>query len=83
LNPCRNKEVEKLPHAVNGDLPISVRLHLPEHAQDIFRAAFNHAFEQYNTDPRQEEIANRIAWSAVKRNYEKFDGTWVPRSPTK
>ena len=32
-----------MPYAVNADLPPSVRSHLPEHAQDIFREAFNHA----------------------------------------
>ncbi len=33
-----------MPYADNMDLPPSVRDHLPEHAQDIFRAAFNAAF---------------------------------------
>ncbi|WP_422316854.1 ChaB family protein, partial [Roseiarcus sp.] len=32
-----------MPYDVNADLPPSVRSHLPEHAQDIFREAFNHA----------------------------------------
>src|ERR1700734_4258049 len=30
-----------MPYDVNADLPPSVRSHLPEHAQDIFREAFN------------------------------------------
>ena len=68
-----------MPYASNADLPISVRSHLPEHAQDIFRAAFNHAFESHRVDPRQEEIAHRIAWSAVKRQYKKAGDTWVQR----
>ena len=72
-----------MPYAANDDLPNAVKLHLPDHAQDIFRSAFNHAYVQYNTDPRQEEIANRIAWSAVKRSYEKSGGTWVRRSSVK
>jgi cation transport regulator len=33
-----------MPFGMNCDLPPSVRSHLPEHAQDIDRAAFNHAF---------------------------------------
>lgn len=41
----------------NADLPTSVKSHLPEHAQEIFRAAFNHAFESHHDDPRQKEIA--------------------------
>lgn len=50
---------------------------MPEHAQDIYRAAFNHAFESHRGDPRLEEIAHRIAWSAVKRQYEKVGDIWV------
>jgi cation transport regulator len=48
-----------------------VRAHLPPHAQDIFRAAFNSAYDEHHGDPRQEEIAFRIAWAAVKRSYHK------------
>jgi cation transport regulator len=42
--------------------PPSVRDHLPEHAQLIYREAFNHAFAAHVGDPRQEEAAHRIAW---------------------
>jgi cation transport regulator len=69
-----------MPYAMNSDLPDSIRNHLPEHAQDIFRSAFNHAFEKHRGDPRQEEIAHRIAWSAVKRRYEKAGDTWIEKS---
>jgi cation transport regulator len=68
-----------MPYASNADLPASVRQHLPEHAQDIYRAAFNHAFDAHADDPRQEEIAHRIAWAAVKRSYVKAGGRWVAR----
>jgi cation transport regulator len=33
-----------MPYRMNDDLPASVRRHLPPHAQDIYREAFNHAF---------------------------------------
>ena len=33
-----------MPYRFNADLPPSVRNHLPDHAQDIYREAFNHAF---------------------------------------
>ena len=33
-----------MPYRVNGDLPPSVRNHLPDHARDLYREAFNHAF---------------------------------------
>ena len=52
-----------MPYASNEDLPRSVRGHLPVHAQDIFRSAFNHAWQTYGSaDPAHvEEIAFRVA----------------------
>jgi len=63
----------------NMDLPPMIRNHLPEHAQDIYLEAFNHAFAAHMGDPRQEEAAHRIAWAAVKRSYVKESGEWVAR----
>jgi cation transport regulator len=68
-----------MPYATNEDLPSSVTRHLPPHAQDIYRAAFNHAFAAHADDPRQEEAAHRIAWAAVKRVYVKIGESWVAR----
>ena len=68
-----------MPYRVNADLPPSVRGHLPEHAQYIFREAFNRAYAEHEGDPRQEEAAFRIAWAAVKRRYEKFGDEWVEK----
>jgi cation transport regulator len=68
-----------MPYEMNADLPPSVRSHLPEHAQDIFREAFNHAYAAHAHDPRQEEAAFRIAWAAVKREYEKVGDEWVEK----
>jgi cation transport regulator len=70
----------RMPYRDNADLPTAVRQHLPEHAQDIYRAAFNHAFAAHAGDPRQEEAAHRIAWAAVKRSFVKVDNEWVARS---
>ena len=67
-----------MPYRTNIDLPASVRDHLPPHAQDIYRAAFNHAFAAHAGDVRQEEIAHRTAWAAVKRFYVKDGDRWVP-----
>ncbi|MFM0136309.1 ChaB family protein [Caballeronia grimmiae] len=69
-----------MPYTTNADLPSTVRLHLPPHAQDIYRAAFNHAFEAHCNDPRREEAAHRIAWASVKRLYEKQDRYCVRKS---
>ncbi len=66
-----------MPYDTNADLPATVRDHLPAHAQDIFRAAFNHAWAEHAGDPEREEIAFRIAWAAVKRKYRKEGDAWV------
>jgi cation transport regulator len=72
-------EVMVMPYRSNSDLPPSVQAHLPPHAQDIYREAFNHAFAAHVGDPRQEEAAHRIAWAAVKRSYVKVGGSWIGR----
>lgn len=69
-----------MPYSSNADLPSSVRDHLPPHAQDIYREAFNHAFKAHENDPRQEEASHRIAWAAVKRSYVKEGDRWSPRT---
>ena len=66
-----------MPYRSNADLPPSVRHHLPPHAQDIYRAAFNSAFASHTGDVRQEEIAHRTAWAAVKKSYVKVGDGWV------
>ncbi len=68
-----------MPYASNEDLPPPVRDHLPQHAQDIYREGFNHAYAAHWNDPRREEAAHRIAWGAVKRSYVKVGGEWVAR----
>jgi cation transport regulator len=70
-----------MPYASNEDLPASVRKHLPPHAQDIFRSAFNHAWQTYGArEPaRREEIAHRVAWAAVKVRYHKVGERWEER----
>jgi cation transport regulator len=68
-----------MPYASNAELPLALRRALPDHAQDIYRAAFNHAFADHANDLRQEEAARRIAWAAVKRSYVKVDGEWVAK----
>ena len=68
-----------MPYRSNEDLPPPLRHHLPPHAQDIYREAFNHAWLAHRGDPRQEEAAHRIAWAAVKKRYRKEGGLWVPK----
>jgi cation transport regulator len=64
-----------MPYASNDELPLSVSQHLPPHAQDIFREAFNHAWDEYSGD---EARAFRVAWGAVKRQFRKQGDRWVP-----
>jgi cation transport regulator len=67
-----------MPYTKNADLPAPVRRYLPKHAQDIYRAAFNDAYERYGGD--REAIAHRVAWAAVKRRYvQRAAGIWEPR----
>jgi cation transport regulator len=72
-----------MPYERRSDLPESVRDHLPDHAQDIYKEAFNSAWDQYKDpedrrgDAGREETAHKVAWSAVKDQYEKGeDGDW-------
>lgn len=65
------------------DLPKSVRNVLPDHAQDIYKEAFNSAYDEYKDkedrrgDEGREEVAHKVAWSAVKNVYEKgSDDKW-------
>lgn len=68
-----------MPYDNVKDLPESVREHLPHHAQEIYRAAYNSAFEEYNHD---EARAHRVAWAAVKHSYEKNEqtGQWQTKN---
>jgi cation transport regulator len=65
-----------MPYPTNRDLPASVQGHLPAHAQDIYREAFNHAWQQYDGN---EATAHRVAWAAVKRLYVKKGDHWIVR----
>ena len=64
-----------MPYATIDDLPPAVR-HLPTHAQEIFRAAFNAAWDSYGGD---EATAFRVAWAAVKQRYRKRGNVWIEK----
>lgn len=73
-----------MPYDKRSDLPDSVRNVLPEHAQDIYQAAFNSAWDEYKKpqkrdgDDSREQVAHKVAWAAVKQSYHKNDaGKWV------
>tara|TARA_R110001583_G_scaffold181812_1_gene339212 strand:+ start:776 stop:1042 length:267 start_codon:yes stop_codon:yes gene_type:complete len=72
-----------MPYNSHKDLPNSVQNALPPKAQSIYLAAFNSAWDEYK-DPEdrrghqsREEVAHKVAWSAVKQKYKKNDnGMW-------
>jgi cation transport regulator len=75
-----------MPYQTVSELPDSVREHLPRHAQEIYKEAFNHAWDEYADDDKRrgdesrEETAHKVAWSAVKKDYAKGDdGQWHAR----
>jgi cation transport regulator len=65
-----------MPYDKISDLPDSVKDNIPKHAQEIYRSAFNSAWEEYQHD---EARAHRVAWAAVKDKYQKDEksGKWV------
>ncbi len=72
-----------MPYSKNADLPDSVRDNVPSGAQEIYRKAFNAAWDQYK-DPQarrgntgREETAHKVAWAAVKKEYHKEGDDWV------
>lgn len=74
-----------MPYSSRSDLPDAVKMHLPKHAQEIYLAAFNHAWEEYKKpedrqgDDSREEVAHKVAWAAVKKKYQKSGDDWVEK----
>ena len=60
---------------------------LPSHAQKIYREAHKNAVKQYSNPSKRrggkqqskEQIAHKVAWSAVKKNYKKKGEKWVQK----
>lgn len=73
-----------MPYRTSNELPSNVKDHIPKHAQDIYKEAFNSAYDEYakardrRGDADREETAHRVAWAAVKKaGYTKdADGNW-------
>ena len=72
-----------MPYKTISELPDNVKSVLPTHAQDIFKEAYNSAYNEYKdpeerrSDESREQVAFKVAWSAVKKKYKKGnDGDW-------
>ena len=74
-----------MPYSRKSELPDSVKDNLPAHAQDIYKEAYNSAWDEYKDpddrrgDDSREEVAHKVAWAAVKKMYEKKNGKWVKK----
>ncbi|MCA9873958.1 MAG: ChaB family protein [Anaerolineales bacterium] len=76
-----------MPYKNLSDLPKQVRDNLPKHGQEIYQAAYNSAWDEYDEpserrgDASREETAHKVAWAAVKDKYEKDEdnGRWVKK----
>lgn len=66
-------------YASIDDLPAATDA-LPKHGKEIFLAAFNAAFKQYEGD---EKRCFPVAWAAVKQKFEEKDGKWVAKAEEK
>lgn len=60
---------------------------LPSHAQEIYKKAHKNALKQYDSPSKRrggkrqskEQVAHKVAWSAVKREYKKEGDRWVEK----
>lgn len=60
---------------------------LPFHAQKIYSKAHKNALKQYENPSKRrggkrqskEQVAHKVAWSAVKKEYKKKGDKWVPK----
>ena len=74
-----------MPYNSISELPKQVLDNLPKHAQEIYKSAYNNAWDQYDEpserrgNDSREETAHKVAWSAVKQKYEKNNGRWVKK----
>lgn len=70
-----------MPYESLQALPPSLKTHLPLRAQELFREAFNAAWDQYadlladHGPAAIEEAVSRSAWAAVRSKYRQDPGT--------
>jgi cation transport regulator len=77
-----------MPYKKVDDLPNSLLNTLPRPATEIYRKAYNSAWDEYedpasrHDDASREETSHKVAWGAVKNKYEKKDGKWILKKET-
>jgi len=74
-----------MPYKSISALPKSVKDNLSIHAQEIYLAAFNNAWEEYKESGKRkgeetrEEASHKVGWAAVKKLYVKVGDKWQKR----
>lgn len=69
-----------MPYKSNSDLPDAVEHVLPTHAQDIYKAAFNSAWDEYKDkdhrkgDASREETAHKVRLSISIKRVKMING---------
>jgi cation transport regulator len=72
-------------HNSKNDLPATIRA-LPEGAQEIYLEAYNRAWDEsegdHTSDMARDSVAHRLAWAAMKHEYEQSweTGEWYLKS---
>lgn len=68
-----------MPYGDISELPIQIRSTLPEEAQEIYREAYNYAYD--TTCNGTDSCSDIVAWSQVRRFFMRDDDGWHKRSP--
>jgi cation transport regulator len=67
-------------------LPVTIRDTLPDKAQEIYRKAYNQAWEEFDKEDHrglnQQGLAHQQAWGAVKQEYVFDLDEWHRRGET-
>ncbi len=77
-----------MPYQTIQDLPEALRTHLPDSAQEIFRRAYNGAWDSYvegggsrPANRSRQDVAHKAAWLEVRRKFLSRDGQLASRHP--
>lgn len=68
-----------MPYGDISELPIQIRSSLPEEAQEVYRKAYNYAYD--TTCEGTDSCSDIVAWSQVRRFFENDTGVWQKRTP--
>ena len=72
-------------YAIDKDSPDRVDDDLPHSPKDIYREAYNNAWEEYEEsqsrrhNANREDISHKMALNAVEKKYKKQNGEWVAK----